>query len=148
MRTAEDAEVILGVGVSRIILGTAACENKNLVVKLIQKYSSEKIVIGIDAKDGKVAVKGWLEESSIDALGLASDFAKLGVKRFVYTDISRDGTLIGPNFKVIINFCNTVPTCNVIASGGIGSIEHVKKLEKISGKKTNLGRCYNRQSPL
>ena len=113
IRTIRDVEIAFNAGVSRIILGTVACKNKDLVKELLQAYSVEKIVIGIDAKNGKVAIKGWLEDSGIDALRLASDFAELGIKRFIYTDISRDGALIGPNFKAITEFCDTVPYgCN------------------------------------
>ena len=138
IRTTKDAELVFNAGVSRIILGTAACDNKSLVVELIQKYGPEKIVIGIDAKNGKVAVKGWLEDSGIDALELAFRLAEQGIKRFIYTDIARDGALIGPNFKATIDFCDAVPGCNVIASGGVGTVEHVKELKTMSEKKTNL----------
>ncbi len=138
IRTIEDAKIVFEAGVSRIILGTAACDNDSLVAELIQKYDAEKIVIGIDAKDGIVAVKGWLEDSGIDALDLACTLAGQGVKRFIYTDIARDGALIGPNFKAITEFCDSVPQCKVIASGGVGCAEHVKTLEVMSSHKTNL----------
>jgi phosphoribosylformimino-5-aminoimidazole carboxamide ribotide isomerase len=138
IRTIEDADIVFNIGVSRIILGTAACDNESLVADLMLKYGSDKIVIGIDAKNGKVAIKGWLENSGIGAIELASKFAKQEVKRFIYTDIARDGALIGPNFKAITEFCDAVPRCKVIASGGVGSIEHVKKMRAMSDKKTNL----------
>ena len=138
IRTAEDAEVVFAAGVSRIILGTAACDNDNLITELIQTYGSERIVIGIDAKDGNVAVKGWLEDSGINALELACRLAEQGVKRFIYTDIARDGALVGPNFKAVTVFCGTVTGCKVIASGGVGCIEHIKELEVLSEKHKNL----------
>ncbi len=138
IRSFSDAEKMLLAGVSRVILGTAACKNENLVFSLINKYGPEKIVIGIDAKDGMVAVEGWLESSSIDAYKLAVKFAEKGVKRFIYTDILRDGALIGPNFDSVTKFCTAVPNCNVIASGGVGNAKHVKRLEQISIEYSNL----------
>ena len=138
IRSFFDAEQALSTGVSRVILGTAACKNEDLVFELINKYGAEKIVIGIDAKNGKVAIEGWLENSSIDAFQLAVKFAKKGVKRFIYTDISRDGALIGPNFESVTQFCISVPDCNVIASGGVGNVNHVIKLKQIAEKYCNL----------
>lgn len=138
IRTINNAKQAFDAGISRIILGTVACEDRELVKELLEKYGPERIVIGIDAKEGKVAVKGWLENSGIDALKLALDFAILGIKRFIYTDISRDGALIGPNFDAIIDFCKTAPDCNVIASGGVGSEKHIEQLKTISSKYPNL----------
>ena len=138
IRSFADAKVVFDAGVSRIILGTAACGKENFIEELIQTYGQDRIVIGIDAMDGKVAVKGWLEDSGIDALALAVRLIKLGVKRFIYTDISRDGALVGPNFKAVAEFCNAVPGSKVIASGGVGSVGHVIKLKNMSDKNNNL----------
>jgi len=138
IRTQANAEVLFNAGVARVILGTAACENRELVTTLLHRYGCDRIVIGIDAKDGKVAVKGWLEDSGIDTLDLAIEFSRIGISRFIYTDISRDGALTGPNFEAVIKFCKAVPNCQVIASGGVGSIDHVKKLFKIYKTEENL----------
>lgn len=131
IRTIEDADAVLATGVSRIILGTAACSSELLVDSLLDKYGVEKIVVGIDARNGYVAVKGWIEDSDIKAIDLAAKFAAKGVKRFIYTDISRDGALIGPNYESISKFCSHVQECEVIASGGVGNIEHIKELIKL-----------------
>jgi len=138
IRTQADAEVLFNAGVARVIVGTAACGNRELVTALLHRYGCDKIVIGIDAKDGNVAVKGWLEDSGIDALDLAVQFSGVGISRFIYTDISRDGALTGPNFEAVIKFCKAVPTCQVIASGGVGNLEHVTKLVEMSKNMKNL----------
>ena len=110
IRTVADAEKALGAGVSRVIIGTTACENPELVTEMIQKFGADKIVVGIDAKNGKAAVKGWLESSGLDAVDLAVAMAKLGVKRIIYTDISTDGMLSGPNLQANAALCDKVPS--------------------------------------
>ncbi|MCF7792188.1 MAG: 1-(5-phosphoribosyl)-5-[(5-phosphoribosylamino)methylideneamino]imidazole-4-carboxamide isomerase [Victivallales bacterium] len=138
IRNIEDADAVINTGVTRIILGTAAVENKTLVSDLLKKYNSEKIIIGIDAKDGFVAVKGWLEKSKIKAVELAEYFALKGITRFIYTDISRDGALTGPNYDSIKQFCKAVPECSIIASGGVGSKQHIKELLYLKKGCSNL----------
>jgi phosphoribosylformimino-5-aminoimidazole carboxamide ribotide isomerase len=138
IRNIEYADAALSAGISRVILGTAAIENELLVDQLLGKYSSEKVVIGIDAKNGFVAVKGWLEDSGIKAVDLAVKFAKKGITRFIYTDIARDGALVGPNYHAIAQFCSVVPDCNVIASGGVGCEEHIAKLISLQKTYSNI----------
>lgn len=136
IRTLADAEAAFAAGVARVILGTVACENRPLVADLLARFGPEKVVVGIDAKDGKAAVKGWLENSGMDALELAAGFAAMGVSRFIYTDISRDGALVGPNYAAMAAFCDRVPGAAVIASGGVGEASHVETLAKLG--KPNL----------
>jgi phosphoribosylformimino-5-aminoimidazole carboxamide ribotide isomerase len=99
---------------------------------MLEKFGSERIVVGIDAKDGKAAVDGWLEDSGIDALDLAEYFADKGVVRFIYTDISTDGMLSGPNLEAQSALCDRVPLCRIIASGGIAETADVEKLLKLN----------------
>jgi phosphoribosylformimino-5-aminoimidazole carboxamide ribotide isomerase len=136
IRNFEDAESVLSAGVSRIILGTVACENPDLVQQLLNKFGKEKIVVGIDAKNGKAAVRGWLEATDLDAVELALKFSSLGVGRIIYTDISTDGMLSGPNFDGIANLCDKVPECMIVASGGVSSVDDIKKLKALN--KENL----------
>lgn len=131
IRTVGDAEKALAAGVSRVIIGTTACENPELVSEMINKFGAEKIVIGIDAKNGKAAVKGWLESSGIDAVELAVSMAKLGVKKIIYTDISTDGMLSGPNLKATSALCDKVPSCGIISSGGISCADNIKRLMEL-----------------
>ncbi len=134
IRTIEDAESIFEAGVDRIILGTIACKNPDLVDTMIEKFGAEKIVIGIDAKDGKAAIAGWLDNTGLDAFKLAEDFAKKGVKRFIYTDISTDGMLTGPNLEAQAELCDRVPECAVIASGGVSAASDIAKLADLNRK--------------
>ncbi len=138
IRTLEDAQLAFDSGISRVIIGTAAIKNPSLIAQLINKFGAERVVLGIDAKNGKAAVSGWIESTAKDAIALAKDFAKIGVIRFIYTDISRDGALSGPNLDMTSKFCKELDKCFVVASGGVGSIEHIKELIRVSKVYSNL----------
>jgi len=142
IRTLETAELLLNLGIDRIILGTAAIESPELLKKLVSTYD-KKIAVSVDEKNGKAATKGWLEESSVDAFELCSSLKKIGVKTIIYTDISKDGMMAGPNFKAYekINKLGV----DVIASGGVSTLGDVETLKKeniygaIIGKALYLG---------
>lgn len=138
IRTVDDFKAAMTTGVDRIILGTAAIENRKLVSDAVTIFGAEKVVVGIDAKDGFVAVRGWVEVSNVSALDLAQDFIKLGVLRFIYTDIARDGSLTGPNLVRIKEFSDAVPSCKVIASGGVGNLKDIEDLKALSHINTNI----------
>lgn len=127
IRTMEDIEAKLSCGISRVIIGTKAVSNPDFVRESVKKYG-DKIVIGIDAKDGMVAVEGWEKTSDFTALEFAKKMVDLGVKTIVYTDIATDGTLAGPNVEAMREMAATV-NADIIASGGIGNIEHIKALK-------------------
>jgi len=126
VRTAERAAELLACGLDRVILGTVALEQPDLVDKLAAAYPG-RIVVGIDAKNGKVATRGWIEESSTEATDLARRFAASAVAAIISTDIATDGTLAGPNLEALRSMADasSVP---VIASGGIGNLEHLLSL--------------------
>jgi len=107
IRNLETIETLLRAGIERVILGTAAVENPNLVVKACQRFQ-ESIIVGIDAREGVVATHGWLQDSEQTAVALAENMAQLGVRRFIYTDISRDGTLTEPNFSAIAEMIDAI----------------------------------------
>ena len=132
IRTLDDARAVFDAGVARIILGTIAIRQPELVDQMLAEFGAEKIVVGIDAKDGKAAVSGWLEDTGTDAMKLAADFAKKGVKRFIYTDISTDGMLSGPNLEAQAELCDTVPGCAVIASGGVACADDIAELAALN----------------
>lgn len=117
IRSMEHIEAYLDAGLQRIILGTSAVRNKSLVEEAAKKYG-KNIAVGIDAKDGMVAIEGWEEKSTIDALEFAKTMAALGVGTIIYTDISRDGMLIGPNLDAMETMAKAVDI-DVIASGGV-----------------------------
>ena len=131
IRTEQDAELLFNAGVSRVILGTVACENPEIAKRFIEKFGPEKVVVGIDAKDGKVAVRGWIETSKVDALELAVKMTELGVKRIIFTDIATDGAFTGPSLKPTAALCRLVPDCKIIASGGVSAAEDAAKLSAL-----------------
>lgn len=136
MRSRETVERVLGFGVSRVVIGTRAAESERFVGELVQQFG-EKIAVGIDAKDGKVAVKGWVDTTGTGALEMAKRMDGLGVRTIIYTDIGTDGMLTGPNFaaqKAMLNAGNF----NVIASGGVSRREDVVKLAELSRRYANL----------
>ncbi|MDO4618928.1 MAG: 1-(5-phosphoribosyl)-5-[(5-phosphoribosylamino)methylideneamino]imidazole-4-carboxamide isomerase [Clostridia bacterium] len=126
IRTMADVENKIASGVNRVIIGTKAVRDESFVKDAVEKYG-DKIVIGIDAKDGMVAVEGWEEVSEFGAVEFAKKMESLGVKTIVYTDIATDGTLRGPNVEAMREMASSV-NMDVIASGGIGNIEHIKSL--------------------
>mgnify|MGYP002623805513 CR=1 FL=1 len=133
IRTLEDVEKILSLGVRRVILGSVAVENISLVEEAVKKFG-DKIVVGIDARDGFVAVHGWEKSSAIKADELAKKISAAGVETIIYTDISKDGMLSGVNAKIFSEL-EKKSGAKIVASGGVKSIEDIRalKAEKISG---------------
>lgn len=115
-------------GVHRIILGTAAVEQPALLEWAVKNYG-ERIVVGIDAKDGNVALKGWVETCALDPVTLAQRVARIGVSTVVYTDISRDGMLSGPNLQAMRNMVEK-SNLQVVASGGVSCLEDLANLQQ------------------
>lgn len=128
IRTMENIKQVLDMGVSRVILGSVAVKDPQLVKDACKKYGSERIVVGIDAKDGIVAVDGWGVSGNVEAKELAKKMAEAGVKHIIYTDISRDGTLSGVNAKATAELAS-YSGVKVVASGGVSSIEDIKILK-------------------
>jgi phosphoribosylformimino-5-aminoimidazole carboxamide ribotide isomerase len=126
LRNYENVKQILDLGVERVILGTVAVENPNLVAELTKAFP-QSIVVGIDARDGKVATRGWLETSQVEAIDLAQRMANLGVAAIIYTDIHRDGTLTGPNLTALRQLAQAI-AIPVIASGGVSSLTDILSL--------------------
>ncbi len=126
IRTMEDIEAKLKCGISRVIIGTKAVSDAAFVKNAVEKYG-DKIVIGIDAKDGMVAIEGWEKTSEFTAVEFGKKMADLGVRTIIYTDIATDGTLMGPNVKAMEEMVKATGI-DIIASGGIGTVEHIKSL--------------------
>ena len=129
IRSMDTVDFYLSNGIERVILGSAAIKNPQFVAEAVQKYG-ERIAVGIDAKNGKVAAEGWLDDSEVDYLELARQMEQLGVRYIIFTDISKDGTLAGPNL-VQLDAINKAVSCNIIASGGICNIEDIEALKKL-----------------
>jgi phosphoribosylformimino-5-aminoimidazole carboxamide ribotide isomerase len=130
IRSLDTIEMLFKAGLSRIILGTAALNNPPLVKQAVKEFG-DKIAVGIDARDGYVAVEGWQTSSKIEYIDFAKQMESIGVKTIVFTDISRDGTLSGPNFEATGKI-NEKVSCNIIASGGMKCIEDINKLKNMN----------------
>jgi phosphoribosylformimino-5-aminoimidazole carboxamide ribotide isomerase len=139
VRNIETVEALLKAGVERVILGTAAVEDPGLVAEACRRFR-DSIIVGIDARDGVVATHGWVKETSETAVKLAGAMAQLGVRRFIYTDIWRDGTLTEPNFSAITEVIDAVKL-PVVAAGGISVISHLKMLAKLGAEGAIIGRA-------
>jgi len=129
VRTIEALDRLFSIGVDRVVVGTVAVEEPELFERMVKKYP-RKIVLGIDAKGGMVTTRGWVEVTKIPAVELAKKYDEMNIWGFVYTDISRDGTLTSPNFEEVEKFANNVKK-PVIASGGVSKLEDLLKLSKI-----------------
>lgn len=139
IRNGATIKKLLKLGVQRVIIGTIAIEEPELITELCNQFK-EAIIIGIDARDGFVATRGWKQETSITAVDLARKTAALGAQRILYTDIKRDGTLTEPNYTAIAELLNMV-TIPVIAAGGISSIAHLQKLKKLGAEGAVVGKA-------
>lgn len=129
IRTMADIDEMLGLGAARVILGTSAVNDPALVSNAAIKYG-DGIVVGIDAKDGMVAIEGWEKTSSFKAVEFAKQMENYGVRSIIYTDIAMDGMLMGPNLQAMEEMQNAV-SMSVIASGGVGSIEDLVNLKRL-----------------
>ncbi len=128
IRTLETIEAYLSGGLSRVILGTSAVNNREMLISALKEYK-DKIAVGIDAKDGKVAIHGWEKTSDFTAVEFAKEVEALGTKTIIYTDISRDGMLKGPNLQAMKEMADSV-SLNVIASGGVSKLADIVDLKQ------------------
>jgi len=130
IRSAEAIEELLKLGVERVIMGTVAMENPDLVTNVMSNFGGDKVVIGIDAIKGDVKVSGWVEGSEMNFVDLADEMKDRGVERIIYTDIEKDGMLTGPTLKLTKQLAEETGLKG-IAAGGIASIEDVKKVKAL-----------------
>ncbi|MBR6798371.1 MAG: 1-(5-phosphoribosyl)-5-[Opitutales bacterium] len=137
LRTIENVRAVLDSGAARAIVGTKAAHDDGFVAELVKTFGGEKIAVGIDAKNGFVAVKGWVDVTARRATELAETAAHLGVKTIIYTDIATDGMLRGPNFPALEEMLKST-TANIIASGGVSRREDILKLRALAGTHSNL----------
>ena len=126
IRTIEDIERALELGVDRVVLGTSVFTDPSFLRKAVRAFGSERIIVGLDARGGKVAIRGWEEVTDRDATEIAREAASRGAARLIYTDIAADGMLGGPNLDAL----RMIAACGltVIASGGIASLDHVREV--------------------
>ncbi len=140
IRTESNVLTMMDIGVNRVVLGTIAVENKELVRSIVDRFGTESIIVGIDVRDDLVSIKGWKESTVVTSFDLMKDMYSIGVRRFVYTDISRDGTLMEPNFQSIKQIVNR-SDANIIASGGVSSLGHIEQLAGLGVEGVIIGKA-------
>jgi len=130
LRSFADVEQALQLGVSRVVIGTLAVESPEILRTLLDSFGSDRVAVGIDAKNGQVVIRGWEQSEAMDAIELARRVAAIGVTRIIYTDVARDGMLEGPNVEMT---CRVVleSELKVTASGGVSSLDDIKRLKQV-----------------
>lgn len=141
IRSIEQIEQYVSIGIDRVIIGSAALTDPMLVKKAVERYG-EKIAVGIDARNGKVAISGWLDVSETDFIQLAREMVSIGVKTIIYTDIAKDGTLTGPTFEDYEKLSTEVSDAQIIASGGVSCKEDLIKLAKAKTYGVIVGKAF------
>ena len=140
IRTMEDIERVLSYGVNRVIIGTKAVKDPSFVEEAVKKFGADKIVVGVDAKNGMVAIEGWEKVSDKSALSMCLSMKEMGVENIVYTDISKDGMLMGPNVSMTQELTEKTGM-NIIASGGVSSMEDLRNLNNAGIKGAIIGKA-------
>lgn len=139
IRQLKTIEQLLKAGVERVVLSTVAVENPQVVREACRKFG-ESIIVSIDAREGHLATHGWRQETGREVIEFAHSMVPLGVKRFIYTDINRDGTLTEPNFTAIAELINIIRR-PVIAAGGISSLTHISMLKQLGAEAVIIGKA-------
>ena len=140
IRSAATARAWLDAGVARVVIGTAAVRDPEIVREVCRVHGSERVVVSIDARDGMVALQGWTEASEVSVLDLAHQMSGLGVVRLLYTDIDRDGMLTGPDVETNARLVQDTGMA-VLASGGVASVEDVRRLVPTGAEGVIVGRA-------
>ena len=140
IRSMEVIEKYISIGVKRVILGTVALQNEEFLISALQKFG-DKIAVGVDIKDGFVAIKGWTEKSKVKAFDFLEKLDKLGVKTVICTDISKDGAMVGTNHALYEEMSKRL-SLDIIASGGVSSIEDIERLTKLGIYGAIIGKAY------
>lgn len=151
IRSIEDVQAMLELGVYRVVMGTAAVRDPDLVSEVIDTFGASRVVVGIDARNGEVMTEGWEAGSGVGVVDLAVDMERRGVRRFVYTDISRDGTLEGPNIEAYRELAEHLEKAHLTASGGVGDYKDLLALQAVESAGVDsviVGRAlYENQFP-
>ena len=138
IRTLDTAKEAISRGVDRIVIGSAAVEGPALVKEMCLRLGAESVMVSVDARDGYVVVRGWTKKSRLLTFELVKRIEALGVKRFVYTDVARDGTLTEPNFRAIEDLANRTQL-KMLVAGGISSLGHLAKISEIGVEAAIVG---------
>ncbi len=145
MRTAADVAEALGAGVDRVVVGTAAVQDPQLVSELLEAHGPERVVVGLDAVEGLIAVSGWTERTRVPVADLMARMAEAGVRRFIATDVERDGMLSSPDFEGLAALVRRArelgEDVRVIASGGVAELDHLRRLAALGVEGAIVGRA-------
>lgn len=136
VREISSASALLDAGVARVVVGTRACREPAFAGELAKEFGS-RIAVGIDAKEGLVAVDGWVTVTEVRAIDLAQQVSSLGVQTVIYTDVARDGAMTGPNFDAIEEMLRST-SCQVVASGGVSTLDDVRRFAEMRNEYENL----------
>jgi phosphoribosylformimino-5-aminoimidazole carboxamide ribotide isomerase len=139
VRSLEVAEALLADGVDRVVVGTAAAEHLDGLSEWVERLGPERLVVGVDARDGRVATRGWTETTHLEATSFCRTLADRGVMRVLYTDIARDGTLDGPNVAALRTLVTHEPRLRVLASGGVARVEDLHALSEAGAEGAIIG---------
>ena len=131
VRSDKDLQIALDSGASKITAGSVAVKNKDLVIDWINKYGSDKIILGADTMNGMISINAWADETELPLIEFIKNYYALGFKETIVTDISKDGVLTGPAFELYKNIKNEIPNISLIASGGVSDISDVEKLNEM-----------------
>ena len=143
LRTPEALNAVIDAGAARAIIGSSALEDPEFLAQAVELYG-DRIAVGIDAKDGFVQTRGWVETTGTRATELAKAVEQMGVKTIIYTDTATDGMLKGPNLSQMAAICDAAPTCSITASGGVSSpfdVENLKALERANLRAAIVGKA-------
>ena len=141
LKSDEDLRIAFESGAEMITGGSIAVKNPEMFISWLEKYGNDKIILGADHKEGKIAISGWEVESNLELMGFLEDYLQKGIKKSICTDISVDGMLKGPSTLLYAKMLNAFPGLELIASGGVGDASHLKELEKAGIKEVIVGKA-------
>lgn len=147
IRSTAAIEKYLAAGISRVILGSVALKDPEFTTKAIEQFGPNKIVIGVDGRDGKVATEGWLDQSTVAMSDLISAMVNASAENFIVTDVARDGTMQGPNIDLLQDLQDKFPNAKIIASGGIRNLTDIRKLQAAGIKDMVAGKSLYEGTP-
>lgn len=139
VRSKEVFKNLVAIGANRVVLGTMALENRNLLSNILSRYSNQ-VVVSLDNKNGNLAKKGWQENTDREVVGTAQDLEQLGIKRFIYTNIAKDGTLTEPDYQGVKSLVRSI-RAKIIVAGGISSIADIRKLKSFNLEGVIIGKA-------
>ena len=141
VKSIEAARALLSAGVERVVVGSLSVTNPKVVIKMVEEFGQDKVVLGVDIMDGKIAINGWVDKVVSDVNLFISNYVSQGIRRIVCTDISKDGMMSGPSVDLYIKLIDNFPELDITASGGVSSIKDLELLSKIEIRRAIVGKA-------